>query len=120
MENAIKKSIEGGYKYLGIYEFDIFQSDRSIWINMNVYPQIKQISHSDILLDPLFYQALVKQQGAEKLQSFTCMCGFCRVPEGQDPRIIWKDMIAEWWAHQAIQWIFQGKDINDFFNQLLK
>lgn len=99
MENAIAKAIEGGYKL-----------SLSVLVAKDHYEHMQHMSeiavYPSILLDPLFWQALGKQQGWQsewKDKAITSMI---------EPR--WR---YEW--HALIDHIAQGKDINDFFATLL-
>lgn len=82
MNKAIKRAIEGGYR-------DYTETSSSS----------TQKYHSDILLDPFFWQALAKSEGWEDGNGST------------------------WWQyqmHRFIDHIIEGKEINSFFDNLLK
>jgi len=121
MENAIKKSIEGGYSW----------EQRK-----NALDTIK--ATSDILLDPLFWQALGKQQGwgrdyfheddGKTYWDFDYHCPLCGAIETntedgcpEDCRYDVAEIISwqyEW--HNFIDHIAQGGNIDEFFNNLIK
>ena len=102
MENAIKKAIEGGYRSS---EFPNYRSRTAI-LSYRDYEKggaysIEQMKWSDILLDPLFWQALGNNQG----------WGFYEEKIEEDE---WRD---KW--HNFIDHLAEGKSINSFFENLL-
>lgn len=141
MENAIKKAIEGGYNDTPPFVYSNFGE---------VIPKanITDLVYKSYFLDPKFWQALGKQQGWRdffysyykahngRTQEFNghwiavetwIECPELlrkeqeKYPQAHYVRTHPRDM-PEWKinAQQAFDWILQGKDINDFFNQLLK
>ncbi len=90
METAIQKAREGGYRYK----------------DQNYKDWIHDTSHEEILLDPLFWQALGKQQGWNRYS----VKGFNDVDN-----YFW---LQHW--HSLIDHIAEGKEIDLFFNELLK
>lgn len=111
MEEAIKKAREGGYSPM-LYE----QSDSHYsyqWIDLGGFDGIK----SEILLDPLFWEALGKTEG----------WSYVNIPaafEEGDPDDVFLDWTPElaWrvnW-HAFVEHLSHRKDIDSFFNELLK
>lgn len=110
MEKAIKKAIEGGYK---------FSEEDWKW---------KQVAYNRVCLDPKFWQALGK---ACPIKCWACKgtkyfppdvfhpepntreCGNCDMTGIQDRN--WKQ---DW--YNFIDHLAQGKLINDFFDDILK
>jgi len=91
MEKAIRFAVEGGFKLREIH------LEETAWGAEMAYPHI--------LLDPLFWQALGKQQGwIEGIDKYT------------------GDSVCEWRSnvHSFIAHIMDGKDVDSFFNNLLK
>lgn len=137
MEQAIKKAIEGGYQYTGgsfiknpvktyIECGFIIQKGQPTsdgWDGGTARHKISNIVFETLLLDPLFWQALGKQQG----WNFHCeVCGwekekndnhwYCKQCERMETfNIGW---LHHW--HSFIDHIANGGDIDDFFNNLLK
>lgn len=106
MENAIKKAIEGGFN-------PTFGDEM-------MYKKYEDVSR--ILLDPLFWQALGKQQGWNK--SFINQ--YQEIEECEDENDCEETMSGvdislrlHYW-HNLIDHIADGKSIDDFFNQLIK
>lgn len=130
MENAIKKSIEGGWKFTNgesILEIDV----GGVFIGEKVFikffdKETEQFSFalSDILLDHLFWQALGKQQGWGKIVCANCNTdgwtkeNECRMCSKGGIGIKTEDYKYHW--HNFIDHIAQGGNIDEFFNNLLK
>lgn len=143
MKNAIKKAIEGGYEYncgKGLFfkgdgqrcEFGGVNSDFTIWTRLDNGSSIC-VSHEDVLLDPIFWQSLGKQQGwdyeSERFycpkcedQNKTNWCNkkFCMECGGEMSAFTYrtKRWVEKW--HDFIDNIALGGNIDDFFNELLK
>lgn len=97
MEKAIQKAIEGGYEYKG---FDV---------DGNIQPT----ANSElVLLDRLFWQCLGKSLGWGKI------CPHCN---SVTHPLCWKHKSTSWqheW-HRFIDHLIEGKDPEEFFNNLL-
>ena len=95
IEQAIQKAIEGGWNegYTFLH-FTGFENDGVLLKGKGM--RSKAYIVSEILLDPLFWQALGKAMGWEAMLS-------CR----------WKQ---EW--HRLLDWLSEGKDIESFFATL--
>lgn len=123
MKKALKLAIEGGFKLREIH------LEETAWGAEMVYPIIRE--------DPLFWQALGKSLGWGKEVGENC-CELCGepMPKGEEmfryhgysygdsvascpeewiKRKQWK---GEW--HKLIDHIAEGKDIESFFNNLIK
>lgn len=125
MENAIKKAIEGGWKPTKYLDYK--NNDQMLGLNFF----LTKFSN-DFLLAPLFWQALGKQQGWQQVvicgncqsgnsryqMKLGGLCTNCGCDFGKGLVRTQKGYIYEW--HALIDWVAEGKDINDFFNQLLK
>ncbi len=92
MEKAIKKAIEGGC--------DVNPIDENIICNN---------SYAHYLIDAEFWKCLGKSEGWLE-----------KIPYGE--RISYWTGVPEWQyqLHRFIDWIIEGKDINSFFNELIK
>ena len=99
MEKAIKKAIEGGYERKN--------GSFSLPMKLNDEFDIWEYDNNTILLDPLFWQALGKTEGWDENETHW---------QGGD--FVGKQSIFEW--HNFIDHIAQGKEIDEFFNKLLK
>lgn len=121
MQRAINKAIEGGYEVnlsKGYYYNQVF-----------IVNEDDENYKYELLLDPKFFQALGKAEGWGKCSnpdhSFITAVGGeigrlgCPVC-GHDPdKIIEPNMWKEE-MHYFIDHIIEGKDIDSFFNNLLK
>ncbi len=119
MEKAIKKAIEGGYTqqweltHIGlekgneIAHFKEYDGDGYFKHRKNVYA---------ILLDPLFWQALGKQQGWDKMDEQ--MQRQYTKSGGGKIGVIMMRYVYHW--HKFIDHLAEGKDIESFFAELLK
>lgn len=97
MNDAIKKAIEGGYKVPWNY-------------------LIIKDTHANIFLDPLFWRALGKSLGWENRTGLLH-------DKINDPD--WKkadNLIrkSKYHAHRFLDWTMEGKDIDLFFQELIK
>ena len=112
METAIKRAIEGGYKYnfadtfLG-QPYGNSNSPKFYWQNDDngSYEELKK---EQVLFDPLFWQCLGKAEGWGG-EWDTTNGGYI---------VKSKDYLPYW--HSFIDHLVDGKPIDDFFNQLLK
>lgn len=66
IEAIILKSIEGGYKLYGVYDFSDLKDRETIWVNLDINPQIKVVPFEVIVCESFFWQALGKACGWEK------------------------------------------------------
>lgn len=104
MENAIKRSIEGGYEPRRVHSYYAF---------LDMGENIK-VPLSAIPLDPLFWQALGKAEGNENFYPpYKSSQDITNLKGGQ--MIWWKVQM-----HRFIDHIIEGKLIDEFFNNLLK
>ena len=116
MENVIKKAIEGGYRnketHVGI-RLSIMQNYVSFYNSEDCSDMwsVEGLSLSTILLDPLFWQALGKQQEWGWDEVIASNGGFSL----EVPSLEW---VFHW--HSLIDHIAEGKSIDDFFNNLIK
>ena len=105
MKKAITQAIEAGYTYhcgKGIFSkgdgmkcyFSGANSEWAVWTREDSGSSIC-VSHEDTLLDPDFWYFLGKAKG-------------------------WVDGISKEMAHICFSHILDGKDIESFFNNLLK
>lgn len=102
MEKAIKRAIEGGWRD------DLVQAHADLHCDGNSECVSKDFYNCDVidnnrknfLLDPLFWQALGRAEGWED--------------NGYEK----PDWIYNW--HQFIDHIAEGKDIDSYFNNLMK
>lgn len=102
MEKAIKLAIRNGW-----------EPKRSAPNSTPRYYKIPKgvVWQAYICLDPLFWQALGKALGWEGIQWHSIYDGFR--PSSWTHRYHY-----EW--HRFIDWLYEGKDIESFFNELLK
>ena len=119
MDKAIKKAIEGGYRQDLKEEWqnleECSEQCRSYkpfgkWLNSYLVILPKE----QILLDPLFWQALSEIQKKETgkwVQQNRCYG--CGKSNGSD---VWEN--TDW--HNLVNHLAEGKDINSFFEELLK
>lgn len=115
MEQAIKKAIEGGYNAWNspnvvVYEeSDTHYSEN--WVSIGSF----DVHRMELLLDPLFWQALGKQQGWwERVGKFGI---------NLDMMVTTEDNSQYGWLHywhRFIDHIAEGGDIDEFFNKLIK
>lgn len=119
MNEAIKLAIEkGGWKYqlTDIPVFEEFSSrSQSGWSVYSEHQGVKLqkgLNVSEIILDPLFWQALGKALGWGSSNK-CATCGDGIVSHG----FMW-DWQMEW--HRFIDWIADGKDVDLFFKDLIK
>lgn len=113
MEQAIKKAIEGGYRK------DIVEDHADLCscggsTTCAGKDHYKNGNFYKICLDPLFWQALGKAEGWKNTGVFrACLCAEKKFHTHE---------IEEWevrW-HSFIDHLIAGKDIDSFFNELLK
>lgn len=122
MEKAIKKALQGGYREKGTtFEFlRMFPTCLEFWLDnksTGIY------SPFQILLDPLFWQALGKAEGWQKEPY---LCPDCRVigtgkgNHMNECKI--KDRKHDWqtYWHSFIDHLANNGSIDEFFNNLLK
>jgi len=105
MEKAIRKAIEGGYiDHAYCNEFDMYEAQSSY-------------CHSTVLLDPLFWQALGKAEGwnKEEFCDFVNEDGVGMILSSINPEPVW---LVKWYFF--IYHLSEGKNIDSFFNELLK
>lgn len=121
METAIKKAIEGGWggglKSDVVIEF--FDKTKTVGFHYPGTFNGVEMSIYDLLLQPLFWQALGKAEGWRNDNS-KCNCRpYEGLHEWECPlnagRNDWKD---NW--HNFIDHLAQGKDIDSFFDDLLQ
>ncbi len=141
METAIKKAIEGGYDYVGlsrewkdcilknteVYEKYGHTIAKARYISnedKKEYGSDRRIdtkNYYDILLDPLFWQALGKAEGW--VVTICWFCGKeCEIAFSEDSDCCNEKVSDEWeyrW-HSFIDHLAAGKDINSFFDNLIK
>lgn len=96
METAIKKAIEGGYQSW------VFGGDTVHAPHCNFF--------SIILLDPLFWQCLGKAEGWNPVGE--------TVPSWDGGRVLHGEWLSYW--HSFINHLAEGKEVESFFNELLK
>lgn len=121
MEKAIEKAIEGGYPHRWY-----------IPSGMDFHEQVEFTKREfkepeEILLDPLFWQCLGKQQGWKE-NVWIChidgvidghnvtndeKCDFCKTPVSCGKEWVFK-------MHRLIDHIIEGKSVDSFFEELLK
>ena len=105
MKNAIKRAIEGGYldnAGLTVTQWNLYKEGQLSW---HVFTH-----------DPKWWQALGKAEGwGDKLM----FCGVCGNGLGRDSDDVFEEEWKYHW-HRFIDHIAEGKDIDSFFNQLLK
>ncbi len=134
MEQAIRKAIEGEYRYKG-HTFESFQGDMVCFVNMDMRPQIWLVSYNDILLDPLFWQALGKAEGWEEVQLSSSVFREDTI-DGNTEKEVRTSYVRKWQADRAWErdwhidgWKYQmfrftehlmnGKSPDSFFKDLL-
>jgi len=130
MQNAIKKAIENGYEEQDGYKsvsckihkdstYTISYSDKS-----TCHCCYSILSNQNkMLLDPLFWQALGKQQGWDGKKKYCILSG-----EETDSRYCsscydcpaHKYNFPEYYWHNFIDHIAVGGSIDDFFNQIIR
>lgn len=104
MEKAIKKAIEGGW------DKDKF--------NMNYEGKVVTggvVFNSIIILDPLFWQALGKAEGWDEFAGFSIYYLSTWKKKTEVSMKRWK-----WEMHKFIDHLAEGKDVESFFEELLK
>ncbi len=111
MEQAIKIAIENGWKPFTGYlrkKFEL-ESDCAIFYDK---VNVRRFYFSDMVLDPLFWQALGKGLGWEETNN----CWGCGYDEGATERTPgWKIKM-----HRFIDHLVEGKGIESFFTELIK
>lgn len=108
MEKSIQRSIEGGFLEIKENEgrYDFIKGFEQLHVYLESSSEYVAHSFSEILLRPDFWQALGKAEGWEKND----YCDNCEASiEG------WK---YHW--HNLICHIMEGRDINSFFDNLIK
>ncbi len=141
MEKAIKRAIEGGYRTNPDMGADFVEiSDRGIdsYVTMGtsrIHCTGTPARH--LLLDPLFWQALGKAEGWNENWYFGWFVkrehgGAWEWREKNDENVFWGGMpnempnivlIKDSWDYQMhcfIDHLIEGKDIDSYFNNLLK
>ncbi len=119
MEKAILKAIEGGYKEGCEPVFNVIDNTPGINWSIHNRPTLSErLWSSDILLDPLFWQALGKAEGwGDKKIKIHCTSSMKDVGSVGETfeRFVWENM----W-HHLIDHLAKGGDAESFFNELLK
>lgn len=100
LKEAIQKAIEGGYGYRNYIPKDAPDD----------FVKIPYKEMADIFLDPLFWQALGKAMGWEKMLEDRKWGD-----KGEVPDPMW---LRKW--HRFIDHLAEGKDAESFFEALLK
>lgn len=99
MEKAIKLSIEGGYS--------VSNAVNSRWAE-----RAEEKDYSNIVIDPLFWQALGKVEGWGKTKNFT--------GQRKDSLLnLWPEEWQVYW-HCFIDGLIEGKNKDSFFEELLE
>ncbi len=106
METAIQKAIEGGWKSKVFLHDDI---ERNPFRTIKIYPTIYS--------DPLFWQALGKQQGWER-NNKVITYGVFDAEKSHSESASREPYVYYW--HRFIDHIAEGKEIDLFFKELLK
>lgn len=114
MKEAIKKAIEGGYAEHLKKEYDALSCNHT-----KPFEKCLDISDERMVLDPLFWQCLGKAEGWDEMF-------IAKKPVFQNESIAKyfdsdSKQVKKWkviW-HHFIDWIANGKSIDEFFNQLL-
>lgn len=107
MEKAIRRAIEGGMKEGEKWKFIRANRYWAGWLDGNGTET--NISVDKYLLDPTFWECLAKSL------SFGTDCGFVNCPAHGEHKKCWMKV----W-HSFIDHIADGKDIDSFFEQLIK
>lgn len=133
MEKAIKRAIEGGLKEGTNWKFIKANQYWAVWLNGN--GNEVTIATEKYLLDPLFWKALGTAEGFNPTAKIL-MCTGCGVALrwNEEPTIDGKhggkngcgsdiyeyqgQWLIEW--HRFIDQLAEGKDIESFFNGILK
>lgn len=119
MEKAIKLAIEGGYKWKKSSNFRI-NGQEIIWRN-EAGSWIEQLLREQLLLDPLFWQALGKSLGWEEHGDEYRLKGYMKMHKDgsvtSDLRSVWEGWQYAW--HRFIDHLAEGKDAESFFTTLL-
>lgn len=112
MENAIKKSIEGGWKWNNREtKYEKFYYDRYLFA-IDGGSRTQLLSMGDIVIDPLFWQAVGKAEG----WGITGYCWGCGYDEGATSDT--PEWLVNW--HHFIDKIASGGTAEEFFEELLK
>jgi hypothetical protein len=118
MEKAIKLAIEGGYAK--IMPFYSRENDR---VRPNVFRERDsdfevELSDAEVTSEPIFWQSLGKSLGWKEMHMFGCEGymdnAYCECEVGF-PMEGW---LLHW--HRFIDHLAEGKDPEEFFNNLLK
>lgn len=114
MKEVIEKAIEGGWKpsKTGVHNEPMYSIGLGIVMYRNLNGRDTQISFGEILIDPLFWQALSKAMGwSEKINY-----GEISIYEFKFPMVTigW---LYQW--HRFIDVLAEGKSPDDFFNSLI-
>lgn len=125
MKEAIQKAIEGGYELLGWeahedqikYDHNLSQEQKEVEMKrLNLFT-IKQSA-----LDPLFWQSLGKALGWKDYETCRYGCQWDFDGEGcsHDLPPTVRSPFWRWNWHRFIDHLAEGKEVEEFFNQLLK
>ncbi len=111
MKEAIQKAIEGGYKDRHIWGIE----DGKYILQGDAGERAGHLTEEQILLDPLFWQAVGKAMGwggfdTKYLHSQAEVEASSQMPPNE-----WRD---HW--HRFIDHLAEGKDAESFFKELLK
>jgi hypothetical protein len=135
MEQAIKKAIEGGFDFkellieLGINpEYEVKVGKKYLIVRSFQGNEKQLCSFEKLLLKPKFWQALGKAEGWKSFTSKpvwleeTSIAHKFGFDEDEGKHIGVQGLIPVWkenW-HRFIDHLAEGKDIDNFFNELLK
>ncbi len=93
-KQAIARAIEGGYK-----------------IDLDWFADLPIYAHAQIVIDPIFWQALIKK--AEFTFDMIWECPLCASKNGgHEPWL--------WYSHRFVSLVLTNGDIEKFWKELLK
>lgn len=75
VQEFIEKTIEGGWKLRGTYEFNSFQHEMMMFEDSARSPQILLVTQREILLDPLAWQAVGRIEGWDENEVYSHFMG---------------------------------------------
>lgn len=111
MEKAIKRAIKGGY-FKG-KKPHVEKHDVGHWLWYTKGRHTSFLTPSEMLLDPLFWEALAKAEKWKDFEEFTCGCKDVKKMAGVRRTYINRQ-------HDLIDHIVARKTIDSFFVELLK
>lgn len=112
MEEAITRAIEGGWKPIPKWIEVKYINDEVVFVlsrNTNGYDHFN-LSYKEVVVDPLFWQALGKSLGWEGSKFY---------PYDETRRRGEMMSEAKWYSRCFWNHLWEGKDIDSFFTSLL-